>query len=300
MSVYVGTLLLFVIYFAAQVTNSMNARAGQLAGLYPAMVLYLGSGCLCVLLWLLLVGKPLQLAALLACPWYIYANAVGNVAVVGAILFLIPRMGVGIFFATVTVGQFFAALGVDHLGLAGPVQSITTLRIVAVLSISIGAFIFTFLNNPGHHAKTTPTNVQPMLLLVGVAVGAAQTTMDAINTKAGALLGTETAVLLYLGLGSIAATLVALWQGPRKLLAITRLGPVYWIPGIVNVLMVGLPVLLIPMVGIGLYTGVRFLASTTASVVFDTIGLMQMPRIPMGAGRIVGSVFMLAGVLLLT
>lgn len=293
--------VLFVLVFLTQTTMPMNSRAGQILGEFWGTALYLTCGA-AVLLVFLLVTDPSGLAGLGGNPWYAYANGIVNILVVGLIMVLVPKVGVGIMFSCNTMGRFIVALIIDNFDLIGTGRiPVTISKILSVGLIIAGSLIFTFLNkDKGEEGEDLKGVVKDKLFFVYIAIcigiGAMQAVMDSINTLMGDAIGLVPSLLLYLGIGAVLALIISFIKDFKNINRFKGLSPIYTIPGIVNVVIVGIPVIMIPVLGVGLYTGIQFVSSMVSSLVMDHFGWFGMPVIRVKWARIVGTALMIIGV----
>jgi uncharacterized membrane protein YdcZ (DUF606 family) len=247
-------------------------------------------------------------------PYYVYLNGFFNVLVLIGIITLVPRVGVGTVWAAGVVGAFLTALSFDHFGVLGvAVNPLTFQKLLGAICIVFGAFFFTKRKRAasgidlgamtegvaGPASVASPGWVFWKLVGLGVAIGASQTLMSTINARSGQIVGVPGAVVIYLSLGALLALFLSLTTQRAQVKSITKLPAYYLLPGVVNVLIVGLPTIFIPIVGVGVFTAVTFAAMALASMFFDRLGLLGMPKVPLVTTRVIGSVTMLAGVLIL-
>ncbi len=57
-----------------------------------------------------------------ALPWWVWTNGALGLVIVGAIGFVVPRLGAGRGLTLILVSQFLLAAAIDHFGLLGAVQ----------------------------------------------------------------------------------------------------------------------------------------------------------------------------------
>jgi transporter family-2 protein len=95
----------------------MSQRIGSLESVF---IVHLG-GAVAALLPLLFYGGG-RLGQWRSVPWYALAAGVLGLVVIGAISFLIPRIGVAASIITIVAGQLLVGTLLDHFGLLGAVQ----------------------------------------------------------------------------------------------------------------------------------------------------------------------------------
>ncbi|MFZ5878613.1 MAG: DMT family transporter [Chloroflexota bacterium] len=95
----------------------MSQRIGSLESVF---IVHLG-GAVAALLPLLFYGGG-RLGQWRSVPWYALAAGALGLVVIGAISFLIPRIGVAASIITIVAGQLLVGTLLDHFGLLGAVQ----------------------------------------------------------------------------------------------------------------------------------------------------------------------------------
>jgi bacterial/archaeal transporter family-2 protein len=312
MTILILILILFIISFVSQTMTPIQARCGQILGVTWATAIYLVTGAVASGSLLIASGESnALLTGMHGLPYYVYVNALFNVLVLIGIVTLVPKVGVGTAWAAGVVGRFSSALLFDHFGALNlVVDPLNIQKIAGATLVILGSFYFTkrkevaSLEPAVSAAHEKKDNVVPGwafwgALALGVAIGASQTLMFTINAEAGQIVGVTGAVTVYLVLGAVLALLVSTVSKPEGAKAAFKLSPYYYLPGIVNVFIVGLPTVLIPMVGVGVFTAVSFAAMAVASMFFDRLGLLGMPKVSLTATRVMGAAIMLVGVLVL-
>lgn len=80
--------------------------------------------------------------AVVAAPWWVWSGGLlGAIYLVAAVI-LAPRLGAGVLFALLIVGQVFFALLLDHFGIIGfPERAINPVRVLGALLVVGGAVL---------------------------------------------------------------------------------------------------------------------------------------------------------------
>jgi transporter family-2 protein len=74
--------------------------------------------------------------------WYLYVGAVLGVAILAALIFLIPRLGATSTLTALVVGQLFLALIIDHFGLFSfPRFEINLMRAIGIILLVAGSLL---------------------------------------------------------------------------------------------------------------------------------------------------------------
>ena len=75
-------------------------------------------------------------------PWWVFTNGLLGLGIVGAIGFVVPRMGAGRGLTLILVSQFLLAALIDHFGLMGAVERpLDAVRIAGFVLMLAGAAI---------------------------------------------------------------------------------------------------------------------------------------------------------------
>jgi bacterial/archaeal transporter family-2 protein len=311
MNIFLLIAITLVISIFSTAMVPLFARGGQIVGPYWATTIYLGAGAIVALILLWVEGAPLSLPLLQELPLFIYLNGFFNVLVLVVAVILVPRIGVGTTWAATVVGQLAAAVAFDHTGFLGVSQNPVDLPAgAALVLVLVGLLLFARGHRPAEAsaegseagvevAPPTSGARQWVGVAIGIVVGGSIILMHTINARSGQSLGVTGAVALYLGLGALLSLLLCLLLWPRDLARVARLPPQYFLPGIVNVLTVGLPALVMPLMGIAIYTAATFVAQVIANMAFDSWGVLGMPRSGISPARIAGAFLLFCGVLLL-
>jgi bacterial/archaeal transporter family-2 protein len=312
MSIVLLIAIVFIIAAINIIMVPIQARNGQILGVYWATAVYLVVGTVASLVLMIVRQETSLIQNIKQIPYYVYLNGLFNVLIAIGFVTLVPKAGIGLTWASTTFGQFSAALIFDHFGVLGlSVAPMNIQKLIGAILIMSGSFLFArkkkiAVNRLGmSEGVQTPSSSSVKqwsnwsAIGLGIAIGGSQTMMSIINARSGQIIGVTGAVALYLGLGAVLSLIIVLIYQPKAAMLSVRLPFYYYTPGIANVLLVGLPAVLIPMVGVGIYTAVSFLASALASMLFDSIGAFGMSKIPVNVFRVAGVVIMLFGVLLL-
>ncbi|MEI8360062.1 MAG: hypothetical protein RL698_1372 [Pseudomonadota bacterium] len=101
---------------------------------------YASGGLAAILLALATGGLDLRGAHSL--PWWVFTNGLLGLGIVGAIGFVVPRMGAGRGLTLILVSQFLLAALIDHFGLMGAVERpLDAVRIAGFVLMLAGAAI---------------------------------------------------------------------------------------------------------------------------------------------------------------
>jgi len=75
-------------------------------------------------------------------PWYTLGAGVFGLVVIGALSYMIPRVGIAVSITTLIAGQLLIGTALDHFGLLGVVQrSFDFTRAIGLTVVFIGAWL---------------------------------------------------------------------------------------------------------------------------------------------------------------
>lgn len=136
-------------------------------------------------------------------------------------------------------------------------------------------------------------------LALGFVAGIAYSLQGPVNAQLRAAVQDPLwATLLSFAVGTIAlGVLVAATRAPVPVRLPTRAW--VWTGGLLGVFHVCAALLLVPRIGVGTMIGLYTAGQMTCALFLDQFGLIGVPRHPTTAGRVLGAVLVVAGVLLL-
>ncbi|QQE67138.1 hypothetical protein GFS31_38500 [Leptolyngbya sp. BL0902] len=115
----------FFVIFLAMMGGIATALQGQFMGLLSVAmgplesVFITYSGGAVVVAMVMLVAKGGNLKAWDTVPWYAFTSGLMGLMIIGAIGYVVPRLGVAAGFTVMVATQFLAGAIIDHYGLFG-------------------------------------------------------------------------------------------------------------------------------------------------------------------------------------
>jgi len=103
---------------AVGLQSPMASMLTQRLGIFESVFIVHIGGALLALLPLLFYGGG-KLAQWRSVPWYVLSAGVFGLIVIGAISYMIPRVGVAASITTIVAGQLLVGTILDHFGLLG-------------------------------------------------------------------------------------------------------------------------------------------------------------------------------------
>jgi len=103
---------------AVGLQSPMASMITQRLGIFESVFIVHVGGALLALLPLLFYGGG-KLAQWRSVPWYVLSAGVFGLIVIGAISYMIPRVGVAASITTIVAGQLLVGTILDHFGLLG-------------------------------------------------------------------------------------------------------------------------------------------------------------------------------------
>jgi transporter family-2 protein len=134
--VFIGLLGGIAIGLQAPLASMINQRLGVLESVF---IVHLG-GLIAVSVPLILLGGG-KLGLWQSVPWYALGAGFLGVVVVGATVFMVPRIGVAGAITLITTGQLFIAATIDHFGaLEVSVSPISAERLLGLAIVLVGVW----------------------------------------------------------------------------------------------------------------------------------------------------------------
>lgn len=120
-----------------QFMGSMDLGLGTKESVF---VTYASGGILITIILLFSRGGNLQ--AWRDVPWYAFTAGILGLIIVGAIGFVVPRMGLAPGFTVIVAAQFIAAALIDHFGLFGAaVRSVDPIRTLGLAMLLVSVWL---------------------------------------------------------------------------------------------------------------------------------------------------------------
>jgi len=114
--------------------------SGQLGTLEGIFIVHIG-GAIASLIPLLFIGGG-NLGNWRSVPWYALVAGIFGLVVIGAVSYMIPRIGVAGSIITIVAGQLLVGTLLDHFGLLGAAQrSLDATRIIGLAVVFVGVWL---------------------------------------------------------------------------------------------------------------------------------------------------------------
>lgn len=118
-------------------SSLMSQRIGTLESVF---IVHIG-GAVAALLPLLFYGGG-KLSQWRSVPWYALVAGVFGLVVIGAVSYMIPRIGVAASIVTIVAGQILVGTLLDHFGLLGAAQrSLDPARLLGLAVVLLGVWL---------------------------------------------------------------------------------------------------------------------------------------------------------------
>lgn len=118
-------------------SSLMSQRIGTLESVF---IVHIG-GAVAALLPLLFYGGG-KLSQWRSVPWYVLVAGVFGLVVIGAVSYMIPRIGVAASIVTIVAGQILVGTLLDHFGLLGAAQrSLDPSRLLGLAVVLLGVWL---------------------------------------------------------------------------------------------------------------------------------------------------------------
>jgi len=290
------------------VINIMNGRLSREVGYFGASFVFLLIGAMVLLVLILLNPRQSGLVRIGAVPPYLFIPAVVNLAMIAWICLSYVWYGAVVTATISFLGQIVAGAVLDHIGfLELPVIKLDPARITGILLMFGGALLVQGLL----HGKTTPPPLRPLQphnqfsaapgfrgakfacpFFLGVAISL----MITINASLGRYIGVLETAFLFLMPGAIMLFCYFRFH-PRESVPILnkKIAPLYFIPGVVNIVVIGGLVKLVPLIGVSLATLSYFLGQSCIALVLDHHAFLGLTQSKVTGAKVMGIFLMVMG-----
>jgi len=113
----------------------------RLGTLESVFIIHLGGAIISLLPLLFFYGGG-KLPQWKSVPWYVLGAGVFGLVVIGAISYMIPRIGVAASITTIVAGQLLVGTILDHLGLLGAAaKPFDPTRIIGMVIVMVGVWL---------------------------------------------------------------------------------------------------------------------------------------------------------------
>ena len=119
----------------------MSSMISQRLGIFESVFIVHIGGAIIALLPLLFVGGG-KLSQWRSVPWYALGAGIFGLIVIGAISYMIPRVGIAASITTIVAGQLLVGMILDHFGLLGAAErSLDVTRIIGMIVVLAGVWL---------------------------------------------------------------------------------------------------------------------------------------------------------------
>jgi len=125
---------------AVGLQGPMASMISQRLGIFESVFIVHLGGALIALVPMLIYGS--KLAQWRSVPWYVLGAGVFGLVVIGAVSYMIPRVGVAAAVTSVVAGQLLVSAVLDHFGLLGAaVKPLDLTRILGLSVVMLGVWL---------------------------------------------------------------------------------------------------------------------------------------------------------------
>ena len=126
---------------AVGLQSPMASMITQKLGIFESVfIIHLGGAILAFIPILAYSGG--KLTQWRSVPWYVLGAGIFGLVVIGAISYMIPRVGVAAAITTIVAGQLLISAAMDHLGLLGAaVRPIDAPRLLGLAVVFVGVWL---------------------------------------------------------------------------------------------------------------------------------------------------------------
>jgi bacterial/archaeal transporter family-2 protein len=136
-SIFIIILLGLIGGVAVGIQSPLASMISQRLGIFESVFIVHIGGAVLALLALLFYGGG-RLAQWRSVPWYALGAGIFGLIVIGAISYMIPRVGIAAAITTIVAGQLLVSTILDHFGLLG--TSVRTLDLTRIIGMAVVLF----------------------------------------------------------------------------------------------------------------------------------------------------------------
>ena len=126
---------------AVGLQSPLASMISQRLGVFESIFIVHFGGALAALVPLLFIGGG-KLGNWRSVPWYTLGAGIFGLVVIGAISYMIPRVGIAASIITLVAGQLLVGTILDHFGLLGAAQrSLDITRAVGLAIVLVGVWL---------------------------------------------------------------------------------------------------------------------------------------------------------------
>ena len=127
--------------FAVGLQSPLASMITQRLGVFESVFIIHIGGALIALIPILIYSGG-RLSQWRTVPWYALGAGIFGLIVIGAISYMIPRIGVAASITTIVAGQLLVATVLDHFGLLGTAtRSMDGTRAIGLAVLSVGVWL---------------------------------------------------------------------------------------------------------------------------------------------------------------
>jgi bacterial/archaeal transporter family-2 protein len=125
---------------AVGLQGPMASMISQRLGIFESVFIVHLGGAVIALIPMLLLGS--RLGEWRSVPWYVLGAGVFGLVVIGAISYMIPRVGVAAAIISVVAGQLLVSTALDHFGwLGAALKPLDATRILGLGVVMVGVWL---------------------------------------------------------------------------------------------------------------------------------------------------------------
>jgi transporter family-2 protein len=126
---------------AVGIQSPLASMISQRLGLFESVLIVHLGGAVVALIPLLIYGGG-KLGQWRSLPWYTLGAGIFGLIVIGAISYMIPRIGVAAAITTIVAGQLLVGTILDYFGLLGAVEkTLDPARVIGLVVVLVGVWL---------------------------------------------------------------------------------------------------------------------------------------------------------------
>ncbi len=290
------------------IQTTINTRLGRRAGsVFSGSFISFTVGTFALALALVITRPRIDYATLGAQSWWVWIGGACGVIFLSFNMVLMRALGASASVVLPIVGQVVGGVLIDGFGLfATAAVGMSPVRLLGTAAVIVGAVLVNVTPHARGHA-TPETAAGPsararlLLALLALGTGALSSVQSTVNGKLGVAAGSAlVAAFVSFAIGLVVlAVIVVATRAPLPIRGISRTEPRWiWIGGFMGAVFVLVNAAIVPILGTGLTVSVVLLGQILAGIGVDQFGILGATKRPVTVLRVVGTLLVFAGVVL--
>lgn len=288
-------------------TQALNGQVGRGIGALRGTCLFLTVGAILSLAIIAASGDLPAFARLPGLPPWLLLPGLVNITFIFTMIHVVNSVGALMTTSVIFFGNMVLSAVLDHVGFVGLTRiPLDASRLAALAIFGAGIALLVYAQQAAARQVTSgpATGVpRPLAVLLAFLLGCGIATATSLNVVLGAEVGTMVSTFMFLAPGALG---LLLWFGLRDArgsgstrAALPRIRAAWLLPGALNVAGIAGGILVVPHVGLQLYTSVSFASAALTGLVMDRLGAFGLTPSPPNRARLLATALLVGGVFVL-